>query len=42
LGLSVSAGIINEHGGRLSFESTPGVGTTVTLALPAAQKEQIS
>jgi polar amino acid transport system substrate-binding protein len=39
LGLSVSAGIVNEHGGQLSFDSTPGVGTTVTLTLPAAQKE---
>ncbi len=34
LGLSVSAGIIKEHGGTLSFESTLGEGTTVTLSLP--------
>ncbi len=34
LGLSVSAGIVKEHGGTLSFESTPGEGTTVTLSLP--------
>jgi polar amino acid transport system substrate-binding protein len=38
LGLSVSAGIIKEHGGNLLFESKPGTGTTVTLALPAAAK----
>ncbi len=38
LGLSVSAGIVKEHGGRLVFDSTPGVGTTVYLRLPA-QKE---
>lgn len=38
LGLSVSAGIVKEHGGRLTFDSTPGVGTTVQLRLPA-QKE---
>jgi polar amino acid transport system substrate-binding protein len=38
LGLSVSAGIINEHGGQLSFESTPGVGTTVILTLPAVER----
>ena len=38
LGLSVSAGIVKEHGGTLSFESTPGEGTTVTLALPAARE----
>ncbi|WP_456236260.1 transporter substrate-binding domain-containing protein [Geobacter pickeringii] len=36
LGLSVSAGIVKEHGGSLSFESTPGEGTTVTLSLPVA------
>ena len=35
LGLSVSAGIVKEHGGTLSFDSPPGQGTTVTLALPA-------
>jgi len=40
LGLSVSDGIIKDHGGRLAFDSTPGTGTTVTLALPAAQEEQ--
>ncbi|HBA89957.1 MAG TPA: histidine kinase [Geobacter sp.] len=34
LGLSVSAGIVKEHGGTLLFESSPGCGTTVTLALP--------
>lgn len=36
LGLSVSAGIVKEHGGSLSFDSTPGEGTTVTLSLPVA------
>jgi polar amino acid transport system substrate-binding protein len=35
LGLSVSAGIVKEHGGTLSFCSQPGQGTTVTLELPA-------
>ncbi|HJV33802.1 transporter substrate-binding domain-containing protein [Geomonas sp.] len=39
LGLSVSAGIIKEHNGTLTFDSTPGSGTTVTLSLPAASKE---
>ncbi|WP_246399175.1 transporter substrate-binding domain-containing protein [Geomonas silvestris] len=34
LGLSVSAGIVKEHGGTLEFASVPGEGTTVTLALP--------
>jgi polar amino acid transport system substrate-binding protein len=35
LGLSVSAGIAKEHGGTLTFDSTPGSGTIVTLTLPA-------
>ncbi|RTR04356.1 transporter substrate-binding domain-containing protein [Halomonas nitroreducens] len=34
LGLSVSAGIVREHGGDLTFASCPGEGTTVTLTLP--------
>ncbi|MGH9341585.1 MAG: ATP-binding protein [Acidobacteriota bacterium] len=34
LGLSVSYGIIQEHSGRISVESTPGNGTTFTLHLP--------
>nr|WP_246163581.1 transporter substrate-binding domain-containing protein [Oryzomonas sagensis] len=38
LGLSVSAGIVNEHGGTLKFTSTPGAGTTVILTLPAAEE----
>jgi polar amino acid transport system substrate-binding protein len=34
LGLSVSYGIIKEHGGEIVFESEPGVGTTATVLLP--------
>lgn len=34
LGLSVSAAIIAEHGGTLTFASVPGVGTTVRVRLP--------
>jgi polar amino acid transport system substrate-binding protein len=37
LGLSVSAGIVKEHGGSMIFESTPGVGTSVTLTFPVAR-----
>lgn len=34
LGLSISANIVHEHGGSLDFQSTVGIGTTVTLRLP--------
>jgi polar amino acid transport system substrate-binding protein len=36
LGLAVSVGIVKEHGGTLTFESTPGRGTTARLSLPLA------
>ncbi len=36
LGLAVSYSIVKRHGGQIALESTPGVGTTVTLLLPAA------
>ncbi|WP_432822198.1 transporter substrate-binding domain-containing protein [Trichloromonas sp.] len=39
LGLWVSAGIVNDLGGRLEFASPPGEGTTVTLALPVWNEE---
>ncbi|WP_246038255.1 transporter substrate-binding domain-containing protein [Geomonas terrae] len=35
LGLSISAGIVKQHGGTLIFDSQPGFGTTVTMELPA-------
>ena len=35
LGLSVSHGIVREHGGTIDVESTPGQGTRFTIALPA-------
>jgi polar amino acid transport system substrate-binding protein len=38
LGLSVSATIVKEHSGVLTFESTPGSGTTVTLTLPTSTR----
>lgn len=40
LGLAVSAGIVKEHGGVLTFDSTPGRETVVTLTLPAYLKER--
>jgi polar amino acid transport system substrate-binding protein len=42
LGLSVSAGIVKEHGGTLDFTSPPGSGTTVTLSLPSLREENAS
>lgn len=42
LGLSVSSGIVKEHGGALEFTSTPGTGTTARLTLPVHLKELLS
>jgi polar amino acid transport system substrate-binding protein len=39
LGLSVSAGIVKEHGGTLEFRSSPGAGTTATLTIPELSEE---
>ena len=37
LGLAVSYGIIQEHAGRISVDSTPGRGTTFRITLPSAR-----
>src|SRR5262249_55532301 len=34
LGLSISKSIVEAHGGTISFQSSVGVGTTFTVALP--------
>ncbi|QWV92160.1 transporter substrate-binding domain-containing protein [Geomonas oryzisoli] len=39
LGLSVSSGIVKEHGGELSFSSAPGAGTTARLTFAVPDKE---
>ncbi|MEK9766828.1 MAG: ATP-binding protein [Thalassolituus sp.] len=36
LGLSLSHGFIEEHDGKISVESTVGIGTTFTILLPAS------
>ncbi|MCG8643672.1 MAG: ATP-binding protein, partial [Desulfobacterales bacterium] len=38
LGLSVSAGIAEEHGGRIEFDSELGQGTRARLVLPAEKE----
>ncbi len=42
LGLSVSSGIVEEHGGRLEFQSSVPKGTRATLYLPVSDKETAS
>lgn len=37
LGLAIAKGILEQHGGAIGFESTPGQGTEFTVSLPAVQ-----
>ncbi len=39
LGLSVSYGIVKDHGGDIRLESEEGVGTTFIITLPARSEE---
>jgi two-component system NtrC family sensor kinase len=39
LGLAVCYGILTEHDGSLDVQSTPGVGTTFTITLPAISSD---
>jgi signal transduction histidine kinase len=41
LGLSVSLGIVQKHGGDIRVVSKPGEGTTFTVILPAAGKDVV-
>ena len=40
LGLSLVKGLVKLHGGTMSMESAPGLGTTVTIGLPSAKTER--
>jgi signal transduction histidine kinase/DNA-binding NarL/FixJ family response regulator len=42
LGLSISYGIIKEHGGDIQVQSQPGEGTTFSILLPIETGQQIS
>lgn len=37
LGLAIAKGILEQHGGAIRFESTPGEGTEFTVSLPTRQ-----
>lgn len=41
LGLSISFGIIKEMNGEIFFQSEPGNGTTATIRLPVAGREEV-
>ncbi|MFT4212233.1 MAG: PAS domain-containing sensor histidine kinase [Microbacterium sp.] len=38
LGMGIAQSLVAAHGGRLDIDSEPGVGTTVTVSLPAAAR----
>jgi signal transduction histidine kinase len=38
LGLAISRGIVEKHGGSLTLQSSSGCGVTATLALPSPEK----
>ena len=41
LGLAIARDIVEAHGGRISVESAPGEGTSVTVGLPAMREEAV-
>jgi signal transduction histidine kinase len=41
LGLSVSYGIIKEHGGKIEVKSTPGKGSSFRMEFPTASRKAV-
>jgi signal transduction histidine kinase len=41
LGLSICKGIVEAHGGKISLQSTPNSGTTVTFSLPKGNRSAV-
>jgi len=41
LGLPLSKSLIELHGGHFEIKSAPGIGTSITITLPAALGEQV-
>lgn len=39
LGMAIVYGIINDHGGNITIDTTPGVGTEFTITLPLRQRQ---
>jgi two-component system, NtrC family, sensor kinase len=39
-GLSITHGMVQDHGGRLEVESVPGQGTRFRVILPVARPEK--